>query len=298
MSLFTKKKVLVTHSVTFHTDDVFATAALSLLLNDNVKVIRSREEKVIATADFVYDVGGVYDPETNRFDHHQVGGAGARENGIPYAAFGLVWKTYGTQICGSEIVAQRIDEHLVQAIDANDNGVNLFTLETPVAPYTLADVIFAFRPSYKEKQDYDAGFAKAVVLAKTILSREIRKIKDSLEAETFVEAAYQQAEDKRVIVMDQHYPWGDTLGAHPEPLYVVFPKFDTWRIECVRKEKHSFENRKPLPESWAGKRDLELSQITEVPDAIFCHNGRFMAVTKSKQSALKLAEMAAAATTN
>lgn len=36
----------------------------------------------------VVDIGGVYDLETNHFDHHQIGGAGKRENGIPYAAIG------------------------------------------------------------------------------------------------------------------------------------------------------------------------------------------------------------------
>ncbi|MCE9517420.1 MYG1 family protein [Candidatus Nomurabacteria bacterium] len=101
MSFFTKKKILVTHNGTFHADDVFATATLSLLLDGNIKVIRTRDPKIIASADYVYDVGGEYNLYKNLFDHHQKGGAGKRENGIPYAAFGLVWKSYGAAICGS-----------------------------------------------------------------------------------------------------------------------------------------------------------------------------------------------------
>jgi uncharacterized UPF0160 family protein len=95
MSFFNKKKILVTHNATFHADDIFATATLSLLLGGKVKVIRTRDEEIIRTGDYVYDVGGEYDASINRFDHHQKGGAGKRENGIPYAAFGLLWKTYG-----------------------------------------------------------------------------------------------------------------------------------------------------------------------------------------------------------
>ena len=41
------------------------------------------------SADIVIDVGGQYDPDAGRFDHHQRGGAGERENGIPYSSFGL-----------------------------------------------------------------------------------------------------------------------------------------------------------------------------------------------------------------
>ena len=60
---------------------------------------RTRDEERITKADYVFDVGGIYDPSINRFDHHQPGGAGKRENDIPYAAFGLVWKTYGPILC-------------------------------------------------------------------------------------------------------------------------------------------------------------------------------------------------------
>jgi len=35
-----------------------------------------------------------------------------------------------------------------------------------------------------------------------------------------------------------------------------------------------------------------LAKVTGVPDATFCHNGRFLAVAKSKEGALKLAEIA------
>ncbi len=260
MTFFKKKKILVTHNATFHADDIFATATLSLLFDGNIKVIRTRDEMQIKEADFVYDVGGEYDPALNRFDHHQKGGAGVRENNVPYASFGLVWKTYGAAVCGSKEVADRLDQKLVQAIDANDNGIELFNIKDKTAPYCIQDIFFAFRPSYKEAPEYDIPFMKMVDLACDILRREIIKMNDSLEAEVAVKKAYNQAVDKRIIVLDSHYPWGETLGNYPEPLYVVFPKVDTWRLECVRKEKYSFENRKPLPESWAGLRDADMAK--------------------------------------
>ena len=291
-SLFQKNKLLVTHNGTFHADDIFATATLSIMLDGNIKVVRTRDTAIIAKADFVYDVGGEYNPDQNIFDHHQKGGAGTRDNGIPYAAFGLVWKKYGEQICGSKIIADQLDKRLVQPIDANDNGINLFTVDGEIAPYIIQDLFFLFRPSWKEDQDFDSAFNEVVKIAIVIINREIKKMSDNLEAENFAQDSYNKSTNKEIIVIDGPYPWHEVLGSHPEPLYAVFPKIDTWRVECVRKEKYSFENRKPLPLEWAGLRDEKLVEITGVPDATFCHNGRFMAVSKTKEGALALANKA------
>ena len=124
MSLFTKKKILVTHNGAFHADDLFATAILFILYNGKAKIIRSRDLEIIKSADIVYDVGGEYDGH-RLFDHHQKGGAGARPNGIPYSSFGLIWRAYGEKICGDKEVAEFIDEKIVQPIDAVDNGVDI-----------------------------------------------------------------------------------------------------------------------------------------------------------------------------
>ena len=292
MSLFKKNKILVTHDSTFHADDLFSTATLSILNNGNIKVFRTRDPEIMKKGDYVYDVGGIYDPSINRFDHHQKGGAGLRPNGIPYASFGLVWKTYGEKICGSKEVANMIDEKLVQSIDANDNGINLFDVRGDVSPYTIQDLLFCYRPSWKEKQDYDKAFMELVPIAVKIISREIIKTRDSLEASNIVNKAYEKAEDKRIVILDGHYPWGEILYQHKEVIYVVSVKSGLWRVEAVRKEKYGFETRKPFPESWAGKRDDDLAEITGVKDATFCHNGRFLAVAKSKEGAIELAQKA------
>src|SRR5690348_4673081 len=100
-----KKEVkIVTHSGNFHTDDIFAVATLFLLLEKDhtLLVTRSRDMETIAAADYVVDVGGEYDPAQNRFDHHQINGGGQRDNGIPYASFGLVWKHFGSVVSQSE----------------------------------------------------------------------------------------------------------------------------------------------------------------------------------------------------
>ena len=233
-----------------------------------------------------------YDPEKNKFDHHQKGGAGERDNGILYSSFGLIWKKYGEEICGSKEVANKIESKIVIPVDANDNGINIFDVKGEIAPYLIQDVVFGFRPSWKEGEDYDSFFMEALPFAIKILKREILKTKHNIEAENFVIKSYEEAKDKRIIILDNFYPWFDVLNEYSEPLYVVFKKGDTWRVEAVRKEKFSFENRKSFPESWAGKRDKEMADASGVKDAIFCHNGRFLVVANSKEGAIALAEKA------
>lgn len=292
MSIFTKKKICVTHNGSFHSDDLFATAALFILNNGNIKIIRTRDPKWFEKGNYVYDVGGIYDSKINRFDHHQEKGAGMRENGIPYSSFGLVWKKYGEKICGSKELSDKIEERLVQSIDANDNGINLFDVKGEIAPYTIQDIFFNFRPTWQEEQDYDACFIKLLPFVVEILKREIIQMRDKLKAESIVRNAYEKAEDKRVIFFDGTYPWFETINEYSEPLYVISKKGETWRAEAVRKEKYKFETRKPFPEAWAGKRDGEMAKISGVSDAIFCHNGRFLIVAKSKEGIIELVKKA------
>lgn len=286
---------VVTHNGAFHADDVFACAFLSLLHGGNIEIVRSRDPFVWETADYVLDVGGAYDTEKKRFDHHQEGGAGSRLNGTPYSSVGLLWKEYGEQYVGSEYVARVIDERLIQAIDAGDNGVETFTTTGVVTPYIIQDAIVAFRPKWNEDRTQDECFLEAVEFAKGVLVREIEFAKSEQEGKRFAEEAYQNAEDKRIVVLEGHYPWYEALQSHPEPLFLVKPDRageGKWKIEAVRDNAHTLKNRKDLPRSWAGKMGEDLARISGVPGALFCHNKLFVAVAASKEAALHMARIA------
>ncbi len=293
---------IATHSGSFHPDDLLSVATLRILLAQRgvrrVELVRTREQSEIAEADFVVDVGGEYDPARNRFDHHQATGAGVRANGIPYASFGLVWKTFGVELCGSEKVAAVIESERVQLVDAVDNGVEICSsVISEVHPYTFGHALSAFLPSWKElvgaKVTADTAFAEALTFAEVVLKREIVRAKDAEEGRVNVEKAYQEASDKRIIVLDHSYVWGDVLRAYSEPLYVIYPQgTDKWRVKAVRNDPNSFKNRKDFPVAWAGKRDAEFAQLTGVSDAIFCHKNLFLAVAGSLEGAKKLAQLA------
>lgn len=296
-----KKKLLVTHDSGFHADDVFACAILDIYLGEQgypYKIVRTRNKNIIREGDFVFDVGEEYSPEKNRFDHHQEGRAGSRENGILYAACGLVWKKFGEEICGDADVAEFLDKKIFQALDAVDNGQDLTkNIFDGAYPYSIPGIIGIFNPSWKEDRlSVDDEFKKAVKFAKMILEREISQAKSYKEAEADILKAYEDAEDKRIIILDKPYHRAEILRVltrFPEPTYFVYPKsrFDGWKAEGVRKYFETTELRKPFPETWRAKREDKLSKLSGVSDAVFCHDGRFVAYAISKDGAISLAKV-------
>ena len=294
----TNMKRIITHNGPFHTDDVMAVAVLQLLLEkkrETYEVIRTRDEKIWPTGEYVVDVGGGYDAEAKRYDHHQKGGAGARENGVPYSSIGLVWKHHGMELVSSERVWGKIDEKLIQPLDKQDNGIPSYQpTEKGEHPYIIDRIVEAFYPTWSESATFDERFQELVVFFKQTLAYEIRGVEARYSSEEVIKKIYAESPDKRYIVLDKYYPSKHLIDEWPEPIYTVYPSFDgaQWMLSALRKEKDSFGSRKPLPASWAGLRDTELAKVTGVADAQFCHNALFIAAAKSKEGAIAMAKLA------
>ena len=131
-----------THAGKFHADDVFATALLQILRPD-IKITRG----FVVPDDFD---GIVYDIGFGMFDHHQEPRE-TRPNGIPYAAFGLLWRVLGPGLVG-ERQARLIDENFIQPLDLNDNTGE---------QNSLCDAIGFFNPVWDSKEDQDACFPQS-----------------------------------------------------------------------------------------------------------------------------------------
>jgi len=291
---------VATHDGSFHADDVFAVAVLGLVSDEPLEIVRSREREVIDACDVRVDIGLRSDPATGDFDHHQRGGAGRRDNGIPYASFGLVWRHYGVAACdGDERAAQDVDRRLVQGIDAIDTGFTLTkSLVGSARPMDLTDLVDTYNPQWDEDAsaaDRLARFEQAVAAATDILRRVIAGAAARSRAHGLVREAIASAADPRVIELEAPMPWHEAVvtGA-PEALYVVYPKTDGWGVQAVPRELGQFANRRDLPEAWAGLQAEELSRVTGVPDAVFCHTARFLAVARSREGARRLAQLALA----
>lgn len=282
---------IVTHNGHFHTDELLAVAAL-LLKYPDAEVIRSRDEKVIDTADIVVDIGQVYDGIA-RFDHHQTAGAGARANGIPYASLGLVWKKFGEELAGGIEEARIIEEKLVMPIDASDNGVDLCMPVIPsVYEYRIEDYFESFASQAATIEDYDRIFFEVLPLAQGLIKREIGDAQCTVKGWQETKKIYQESENKSIIVLPRHVQWKGALVS-TNALFVVYPRPDgRWASQAIPKNLHAFESKKNFPFSWAGLKDGELADITGVADALFCHRGRFLVVAQTREGAIRLAEKA------
>lgn len=292
--------LIATHDGSFHADEVFAVATLRLI-EPGAEIIRTRDRERLAGADLRVDVGFRDDASTGDFDHHQRDFNGARPNGVRYASFGLVWREYGVRACdGDREVADSVDASLVAPIDANDTGQQLTRgLVDGVHPITVNGLIGGFNGRWdetlspeQERERFDA----AVALASGILSREIATAASGRRAARIVGEALAAAADPRIVELPVNAPWKQVLvPASPDTLFVIYPKRQGFGLEAVPRELGTFENRRDLPAEWAGREGDDLVAVTGVPDALFCHAKRFLAVARTHAAITRLAELALAA---
>jgi uncharacterized UPF0160 family protein len=289
--------VAATHSGSFHADEVLAAATLRLA-NPALTILRTRDQEQLDAADIVFDVGRVYDRAACRFDHHQLEYREARENGIPYSSFGLVWRELGTELCGSGAAAERIDRSLVQGVDAVDCGITLSRETQAVNLMSISSIIGGFNPGWQDDtspQARNEAFEQAVAWAKAILQNTIREARGLEAARAIVEQGI-LLEDGRLLVLDNDVPWKEVvLGspAYDRLLYVISPDTQTkWHVHTVPDRAGSFSNRKSLPAAWAGLDGGELDQATGIKGCVFCHRGRFVAGHGTKDGALEMARLA------
>jgi len=306
---------LVTHSGRFHADDVFATAVLTLLFEKQGKefeIVRSRKTEDIESGDIVYDNGREYDVDRKIFDHHQEGGAGERENGVPYAAFGLIWKHYGQELVAEffkeshekgEVskddqhkIWQLIDESVVRPIDASDAGYEDFQSDKKnLRTYVMDSAVKAFNPTNEEGYEKSMElFMDFVEIAKKIISRELFSTKSKVQALEKVREIYENTKDKRVIVLEEGGSWKEFLINKPEPLYVIFPTVDAdgWMVQGVNTHPTGYQLRKPFPEEWCGKSGRDLEKEVGMEGLKFCHLKGFLCVVETKEQAVEFANIA------
>lgn len=291
---------IVAHDGTFHTDDVFAVAILSLVFEGKeIEIIRSRDESIIASADIVVDVGGIYDASSYRFDHHQKEGAGVRENGVPYASAGLVWNTFGVQLCdGNDEMMKNIDAFLIQGVDGPDNGYDAYEDPSQNNPryyrYAVGDIVNTYRPVTGEAVSLDDAFRDAVMFAKKVLERALLHTKEYFIGKQKLEDAYNVRESDHYVITDtEHRAWYEFAGGHPSLFYMLYPRTTSgWSAKCTIKETGSFEPRKAFPESWRGLQKEDLEAVTGVSGSIFCHRTGYLVVADTKEHLLQLVEIA------
>jgi uncharacterized UPF0160 family protein len=278
---------LVTHGGSFHLDDVIAAATLKLL--DHTDVVRTRDEDVIAHADLRFDVGGVYDATKNSYDHHQKGGAGNRDNGVPYASAGLIWKHFGSNLVDSDEAHALVDSRLMQFVDAIDTGTKAHGPET----YSLHELI----RGYNVRADLgscssDEAFDRAVCVGADAVENELLFAKKQVADNEVVRGCLSEYVNEPYVVVPKDVLWQPVLVTETDKQYVLFDDDGSYRVRAIPAEVDGFELRQRLPESWGGLSGSELESKSGVVGAVFCHAGGFIGGAKDEASALAFVKKA------
>ena len=256
-----------THGGKFHADDVFSSALL-LYLNPEITITRGNK----VPEDFE---GIVFDIGRGKYDHHQRDSR-IRENGVPYAAFGLFWEELGAEILGEELAA-KFDESFVQPLDNNDNTGE---------KNELATLIGNFNPSWDVQNGENEAFSRAVQTAGMILVNMFEKYKGNERADKRVEeilvaheAAVSSGEksaiESKILVLPEFVPCQKQLR-ETDIAFIIFPSNrGGYCIQPLKKE-HSLNYKCSFPENWPGLEGDELKQATGLNSANFCHKGGFI----------------------
>lgn len=271
-----------THNGSFHADEVTACALLLLFQQiDRQNILRTRDPEKLAQCEYVCDVGGIYDPEHKRFDHHQSDYRG------DLSSAGMVWEYLKEQRIVDEATYQYFNHSLLIGVDAIDNGRDFPLL----GHCSFSQVVSNFVPVA-----YDAApevHEKAFQEALDFVLGHLRRL---LERFRYIQAcrakvAERMAHDEQVLIFDEAMPWMDSffdLGGEEHPaLFVIMPSGHHWKLRGIPPDnEQKMLVRLPLPEEWAGLIDEDLKRASGISGAIFCHKGRFISVWQSKEDAL------------
>ncbi len=262
-----------THSGIFHADDVFSSALL-LILNPEIKIERGAEVPE-------HYEGLVFDIGLGRFDHHQ-SDRRVRKNGIPYAAFGLLWEEYGALLLEEEEVRQ-FDRDFVQILDESDNTGK---------DNLIAQCIFDWNPQWNEPEiNGTERFEEAVEWARRLLDSKFRAIRARREAFAQV-CTWMQEQNAPILWLKKAMPWKEAVRG-TDFLYVCFPSVrGGYAIQAVPRDDNATELKKPFPVEWRGKTVEELRLLTGIETFCFCHNSGFLCAADSRGDAAKVVGMA------
>ncbi|MGV8987741.1 MAG: MYG1 family protein [Cypionkella sp.] len=295
---------LVTHSGGFHADELMSSVILTRLF-PQARLVRTRSpEWITPGADrVIFDVGGFYDPEALVFDHHQRN-APLRDDGQPYSSFGLIWRHFGRDylaalgVTGADVdkLFASFDRSFVLPVDLVDNGAISLSAAGPLAGMTLMGLLETLKPVFDDAdpEAEDRAFVQGQAIARVFVEARIAQNAAKLRAEGVVHQAIVAAGAGRVLELPMGMPFRPAIvkAGADHLLFVVHPRQTDWCLTGIRRTEDDYALRADLPAHWAGLTDADLEAACGVAGATFCHNARFIAVARTREAALAMANLA------
>lgn len=272
-----------THDGSFHADEVTACSLLLLFKRiDSDKIFRTRDPSVLNKCDYVCDVGGEYNAQKRRFDHHQAEYQG------PLSSAGMVLLYLKEHGSIDPALYDYFNQTLIMGVDAHDNG----TARLEIGTSSFSQVVSNFLPI-----EYEAGaeemmraFRCALDFVVGYLDRLHQRYLYILKCKAIVRE--KMSEGGRAMIFDAPIPWMENffeMGGEVHPAqFVIMPTGPHWKLRGIPPNMADrMKVRHPLPERWAGLHDEDLQKVSGIKGAIFCHKGRFISIWKTKEDAIK-----------
>lgn len=298
-----------THNGIFHCDEVVGMAILEMAymgMGIDVHIVRSRSLDELNKLDIVIDIGG------GKFDHHMAGFNVRRPTGERYASAGLVWREFAEQAIRNvaneqgisiddetiQLFKEAIDKEIIVLVDKEDNGPDPENKETEIKEHIFS-FIPKFRPTFLEPQDFDAAFMKIEHIVFEMLKSIIKDKVIQVATKPYLQKRLKEVKDGILEVSAQTVNWTEDVvnynKSHNNSVkFVIFPHAaGGWAAQCVPPSVEEwFKQLVPFPKEWAGGNKNNLPGICEIEDATFCHNGCFFVQATTKQSVIRMCQIA------
>jgi uncharacterized UPF0160 family protein len=306
---------LVTHNGMFHCDEVTACVILKTIFPDST-ITRTREQELIDEADIVVDVGKIYDPDNNRFDHHQEGCLEYIDDATKWiclSSAGMVYKKYGKQFIKQfytfeddkdlDEIYKQFYQGFIQEIDAIDNGVKqsesnlkywVCTGVSTIINRMNSECIFNDEEQlirFQEAMEYVYYTAK--IILRSIYQRhqtyknDYNIIVDAFESRNDVDDSGQI-----LLIRSECNNWQKCVVEYEKKhgfegdnniKFVIYRSSKEWRIKTI---SNSFSSRKDiLPE------DMLMKHLSKPSDLTFVHSKRFLASAKTYGTAVEIGKL-------
>lgn len=276
--------VVATHNGPFHADDVLSFALVRTFVDPAASVVRTRDKDVLAGADMVFDVGGDYEPDALRFDHHQASYQGP----LSSAGMVLAWLKATGKV--DPALADFLNARMVLYVDDVDNGRVAPKANVPCFT-TLVD---GYNRGCSELSEFDTRFLDAARMAADALRGLMAEHEELVEADAVVGRAMADsaARGSNLMELPRYVRWKSPYFARGGQTHVselvMLPGMDgSHRVLAIPPVEGSFAQKRSLPEAWAGLTDEALTAVCGVPGARFCHKNRFIAVFDTRAHLLQ-----------
>ncbi|XP_060525646.1 MYG1 protein [Cylas formicarius] len=249
-------KKIGTHDGMFHCDEALACFMLKQLpIYKDAEIVRTRNSSILDECDIVVDVGFVYDPKINRFDHHQRSFTetlnsvrqdltNTKFNNIRLSSAGLIYAHFGLEVISEVLKARNfvagsecltalylyIYEGFIEELDAIDNGIPMYAEGKPLYRINthLGARIHRLNPVWNapESVDTDSLFRKAMqVVGSEFQEIVLQGYSSWWPARAIVKKMIAKRkefyETGEIIILDERCSWKDHIYTVEEELGIV-----------------------------------------------------------------------------